>query len=133
MSKNRPRPTPETQPYWDACQRHELQLQRCRSCQQFQFYPRVVCTKCGHDQLDWTRASGAGKIVSFTVVRRAISAAYAAEVPYVIALIELDEGPQMMSNVVECDIDAVAIGMDVAVCFDDWDVDITIPKFKPAR
>jgi len=93
----------------------------------------VVCVNYGDDRLDWSRASGSGKIVSFTVVRRAISAAYAAEVPYVIALIQLDEGPQMMSNVVECDVDAVAIGMDVAVCFDDWDVDITIPKFKPAR
>ena len=84
------------------------------------------------DGVEWVQASGHGRVSSFTVIRRAVSKAYAAEVPYVIALIELDEGPTMMSNVVELDPESVAIGLPVEVTFDDWTDEITIPKFRPS-
>ena len=77
-------------------------------------------------------ASGHGRVKSFTIIRRAVSKAYAAEVPYVIALIELDEGPTMMSNVVEIEPESVAIGLPVEVMFEDWSDEITIPKFRPS-
>jgi hypothetical protein len=131
--KHFPRPTPETEAYWDGCRKHELLLQRCVACSEFQFYPRIVCTNCSSDKLEWVKANGQGKILTFTVVRRPVSEAYAEDVPYVVALIKLDEGPTMMSNVVQCDPEALKIGDPVQVMFEDWSKDISIPKFSPAK
>jgi uncharacterized OB-fold protein len=98
-----------------------------------QFYPRIVCTECTSRNLEWVKASGQGKIRTFTIVRLPVSEAYAADVPYVVALIELEEGPTMMSNVVDCDPEALRIGDPVQVLFEDWSDDISIPKFSPAK
>ena len=133
LDKNLPQPTTETAAYWDGCRKHQLLIQRCTQCGHYQFYPRIVCRACMSDGVEWMQATGHGHVRSFTVIRRAVSEAYAAEVPYVIALIELDEGPTMMSNVVECDPDSVAVGMPVGVVFEQWTDEITIPKFRPAN
>jgi len=127
--RNLPRPTPETAAYWEGCRQGKLMIQRCGSCGHYQFYPRLVCTSCMSTPVEWAQASGRGKVVSFTIVRQAISQAYAAEVPYVIALIQLDEGPTMMSNVIDCDPEQVKIGMPVEVTFETWSEDLTVPKF----
>ncbi len=126
-----PVPTPETAPYWQGCHEHELRLQHCRGCGQYQFYPRIICSGCMGDDLQWVAVSGVGEVLSFTLVRRAVSAAYSSEVPYVVALIQLREGPTMMSNVVECDPESVAVGMPVTVLFEDWSDAVSIPKFRP--
>jgi len=81
-------------------------------------------------QVEWIQASGRGEVISFTIVRHAVSEAYAADVPYVIALIKLDEGPTMMSNVIDCDPEHVRIGMPVEVVFETWSEDFTVPKFS---
>ncbi len=133
LDKNLPQPTAETAAYWEGCRKHQLLIQRCTQCGCYQFYPRIVCTACMSDGIDWVQASGHGRVLSFTVVHRAVSAAYKAEVPYVLALIELDEGPTMMSNVVEIDAESVAIGLPVEVVFEEWSDEITIPKFRPAN
>lgn len=130
-TKNIPQPTPETASYWEACRRHELTIQYCSACGRYQFYPRIVCTNCMSDKLEWVQAAGRGQVVSYTLVHRAVSQAYADEVPYVIALIQLQEGPQMMSTVVQCDPGSVKIGMAVEVVFDDWSEHVTVPKFRP--
>jgi hypothetical protein len=83
------------------------------------------------DELRWVTVSGAGEVLSFTIVRHAVSEAYRPEVPYVVALIQLVEGPTMMSNVVECDPESVVVGMPVSVLFEDWSDQISIPKFRP--
>jgi uncharacterized OB-fold protein len=132
-AKHFPHPTPETQVYWDGCRNHELLLQRCSQCRQVQFYPRIICTGCASDDLEWIKANGQGKILSYTIVRRAVSEAYEPDVPYVVALIELNEGPTMMSNVVQCDPEALQIGDPVRVLFEDWSEDISIPQFSPAK
>ena len=129
--KTFPRITPETAPYWEGCREHELRLQYCGSCDHYQFYPRIICSHCMSDQLQWVAASGAGEVTSFTVVRRAVSEAYRPDVPYVVALVQLAEGPTMMSNVVQCDPEAVTVGMPVTVFFEDWDEQVSIPKFCP--
>lgn len=131
--KHFPRPTPETEAYWQGCRNHELLIQRCVQCSEFQFYPRIICTNCASKNLEWVKAGGQGKILTYTVVRRAVSEAYAGDVPYVVALIRLDEGPTMMSNVVQCDPETLKIGDRVEVLFEDWSKDISIPKFSPAR
>ena len=129
--KHFPRPTPETAVYWEGCRKHDLLIQRCTQCHEFQFYPRVVCTACMSEHLEWVKASGRGQVLTFTIVRRAVSEAYAADVPYVVALIQLDEGPKMMSNVVQCNPETLDVGSRVEVVFEDWSEEISIPKFRP--
>jgi uncharacterized OB-fold protein len=131
--KNFPRPSPETAVYWEACRNHQLMIQKCSNCNHYQFYPRIICTECMSQDVEWIVASGLAEVSSFTIVRRPVSKAYADEVPYVVALIKLDEGPAMMSNIVECDIDNVKIGMRVEVLFEDWSEEISIPKFRPVE
>jgi len=126
-----PTPTRETQPYWSGCKKHELHIQRCAACDHFQFYPRLYCTSCMSDRVEWVKATGRGTVLSFTVVYRPVTQAFAADVPYVVALITLAEGPQMMSNIVGCVPEKVHIGMPVEVTFEDWTEDISVPKFKP--
>ena len=130
--KHFPEPTAETQAFWDGCRKHQLLLQKCTHCGTHQFYPRSMCQRCMSDTVIWVEASGKGRIRSFTVVRRPVSPAYAAQTPYVVALIQLDEGPTLMSNIIDCDTDALRIGQAVSVLFEDWSEQITIPKFKPS-
>jgi len=132
QEKNLPRPTPETAAYWEGCRQHELLIQRCTHCGAYQFYPRILCSACMSEHVEWVQSAGCGQVLTFTIVRRAVSEAYAAEVPYVVALIQLEEGPKMMSNLVHCEPDSVEIGMPVEVVFEDWSEEITIPKFRPA-
>ena len=119
--------------YWAACRRHELLVQRCRDCGTHQFYPRILCTACPGRLLDWVRASGRGTVRSFTVVHRPLSEAFAADVPYVVALVALAEGPTMMTHVVGCDAEAVRIGLPVEVVFDNRPDGVTLPMFRPAQ
>ena len=127
MAKPVPRPTPTEQPFYDACAAGKLVLQRCQSCGHVLFYPRTHCDACQSDQLVWENASGAGTIASYTVVRRGVSADF--EAPYVIALIDLAEGPRLMSQVVDTGPDALAVGLSVRVDFAAWSEDITLPVF----
>ena len=126
-----PRPTPESAPFWQGCKDHKLLLQHCSGCEAYQFYPRSVCATCLSDQLEWREVSGRGTVETYTIVTRAVSDAYAADAPYVIALITLAEGPRMMSNVIGCDAESVTCGMAVEAVFEPWSEDITMPKFKP--
>jgi hypothetical protein len=126
-----PRRSPDTAAYWDACQRHELLIQRCGNCRAYQFYPRNFCTSCCSKTLDWISATGHGKVLTWTIVRRAVSAAYADDVPYVIALIKLQEGVVMMSKVIGCEPEAVHTGMAVEVNFEDWSEQVSMPVFVP--
>ena len=128
MTKPVPRPTPTEQPFYDACAAGKLVLQRCQSCGRVLFYPRTHCDACQSDQLVWEDASGAGTIASYTVVRRGVSANF--EAPYVIALIDLAEGPRMMSQIVEASPEALAVGLYDKVDFAAWSEDITLPVFR---
>jgi uncharacterized OB-fold protein len=131
MAKSEPERTADAAEYWEGCRRHELLIQRCENCGIHQFYPRLLCGSCSGRSLAWVRASGRGTIKSFTIVRRAVSDAYAADVPYVVALVTLEEGPTMMSNVVGCGVEQLHIGMPLEVVFEDWSDSVSIAKFKP--
>lgn len=117
-----------TEPYWAGCREQELRLQQCDACGQYQFYPRSICSHCGHNELTWRRVSGRGRVASFSVVRRPMSEAYPA--PTVIALVDLAEGPRMMSSLADADPDSLAIGQAVAVDFAEWSEDIFMPVFR---
>jgi len=128
------KPTPPIDPgsaeYWARCSTGELCVQRCDDCGHLQHYPRILCTQCRSGELALVAASGNGRVRSFTVIRRAVSAAFEADVPYVVALIELQEGPTMMANVVNCDAQSVAIGLAVKVVFEPRGEGIQIPQFE---
>ncbi|SFD43190.1 hypothetical protein SAMN05216238_101310 [Lentibacillus persicus] len=129
--KNFPGPTIETERYWQGCKDHELLIQWCHQCGHYQFYPRMMCTVCMSKDLDWIKALGKGKVKTYTIVHRAISKAYAKEAPYTVAIIELSEGPTMMSNIIGCQPEDVKVGQEVKVTFEDWSEKITVPKFVP--
>lgn len=128
MAKPSPRPTPTEQPFYDACSRGELLLQHCEGCVHVLFYPRTHCDRCHSEQLTWQVAAGTGTIASYTVVRRGVSSDF--EAPYVIALIDLAEGPRMMSQIVDVDTEKLAVGLPVMVDFAQWSEDITLPVFR---
>lgn len=128
-----PRPTEASRPYWEACRTHELWLQRCASCGTYRFPAGFMCPDCSSLDLAWQRVSGRGKIYTYTVVHRAPHPALAGEAPYVVALIELDEGPCLMTNIVGCPSDDVRIDMPVEVVFRDMTPAVTLPLFRPAR
>ena len=125
-----PKPSPTSRPYWDAAKRHELQLQHCGACGGFIYYPRPRCPNCMSDNLKWERVSGRGKLYSYTIVRRASTRSFA-DGPYVLAIVELDEGPHMTTNLIASE-EQLKIGMPVAVYFDDVTPEHTLVKFKPA-
>ncbi len=128
----RPLPTitGESMPYWQATTRGELLIQRCRDCKEYQFYPRGICSNCFNGKIDWVRSSGKGTVWTYTITRQNRTPGFD-DGPYVLALIELEEGVKMFSNVVGCDPFEVQIGMEVEVTFQRATRDISVPFFKP--
>ncbi|MCU1344672.1 MAG: hypothetical protein JWL70_938 [Acidimicrobiia bacterium] len=132
MTRPQPPVNPVSAPYWEAAARHELMLQRCGSCQRYIFFPRPTCPNCGGADLRWTPVSGRGIVHTFTVARRATHPGMADFVPYVIALVELAEGPRLTTNLVDVDPDDVTVGLAVQVTFLDQPDGVTLPVFAPA-
>ncbi|MPZ12877.1 MAG: hypothetical protein GEU73_00355 [Chloroflexi bacterium] len=122
----------ETKPFWEGCARGEILLQRCLDCSAVRHPPSPICSGCLSSRLEWVPASGNATVYSFVVVHRAFHAAFEEDVPYVVAIVELEEGPHMLSNVVEVPPESVEIGMPLRVCFDCVSDEVTLPKFKPA-
>jgi len=128
-----PRVDEESRGWWEALARHELYFQRCRDCGTKRFYPRALCPRCLSSATEWVRASGRATVYSFTVTYQNQAPGFREELPYVLAIVELDEGVRMMTNVVGCAPDAVRVGMPVEVVFDDVTAEVTLPKFQPPR
>lgn len=118
------------QVYFDGVAEGQLRIQQCGDCGAHQFYPRVVCKHCGSEHSHWIVASGRGKVASFSVVRRGVSADFSA--PYIVALITLEEGVTMMSHVVDVEPEQVASGMAVTVAFRPVGGAVIRPVFLPA-
>jgi uncharacterized OB-fold protein len=110
----------ENQRFFDAARDGKLLLKRCSACKELHYYPRAICPFCASDRTEWVAAKGRGTIYSYSVMRRV-------EKPYAIAYITLDEGVTMLTNLVDCDLDRLAIGTTVRVVFKD-----AIPMFTPA-
>ena len=126
-----PRPTPLSAPHWDGCREGRLRVQRCRACRHYVFIPQPVCTACQSDALEWVDSSGRGTVYSLTTVHRPQRPEFA--VPYTVAIVELDEGWHMLTNLVECAPEERAIGMRVEVVFRRMTDEVTLPMFRPAR
>ena len=136
VSVERPVPsiTPLTKPFWDAVRERRFTLFRCKSCGAW-YWPPAFCRNHANEPfmsgLEWTEASGRGRVFTFDVVRRPTHPAF--PVPYVYGLIELEEGPLFGSNVVDCNPDDVYVGMPVEVTYTDLADGLTLPQFRPVR
>jgi uncharacterized OB-fold protein len=128
----RPQPTPETQHFWDGTRAGELRLQRCNACAKVYFPPRPFCPVCAARDVAVFAASGKGRLFSYVINHRPVPGFTP---PYAIAVVELDEGPRMMTNITGCPQtpEALELDMPVEIAFEKLDDEITLPLFRPAR
>jgi uncharacterized OB-fold protein len=127
-----PAPTPLTQPYWDAARSHQLVFQRCQRCGHAWHPPMPICPECHASDFTWQPAAGGGIVYTYTVVQHATHPSFADRVPYVVAVVELDEGPRIICNVLRCAPDAVRCGMRVSIDFEDVSQAVSLPQAIPA-
>jgi hypothetical protein len=129
-----PIPQPESDFYWERCKEQELWLRHCKACDATYFYPRDICPACFSRDTDWTKSSGKGVLHSFAIVHRGPTPAFRDKVPYVVAIVELEGGARMPTNLVDVEPDPSVIKCDmpVEVVFEQLDGNITLPKFRPA-
>ncbi|HET9884165.1 MAG TPA: OB-fold domain-containing protein [Candidatus Binatia bacterium] len=135
LQKPLPTITSEARPFWEGAAKQQLLMQCCLDCSAYIWTPRPSCFECGSENIQWQKLSGRGEVYSFTVIRqvvgRAASQAFEKDIPYVIAWIDLDEGPRMITNVIGCPDENVTLGMKVSVVFEQQSADIWLPKFMP--
>lgn len=117
-------------PFWEATREHRLVLPRCTTCQTIIWYPRGFCSACGTFDVEWIDAAGTGTVYSCTVARKG-QGAYQAAAPYLVAYVDLDEGPRLITNLIDCDVEAVRIGDRVTVAFTDTESGYALPRFRP--
>jgi uncharacterized OB-fold protein len=128
-----PRPTPWSQPFWDAAREHRLVLKKCKSCGTLQHPPYLYCRQCSSEEAEWIEASGKATLYGYTVNEFAVPFPFWDDLPYVTAIIDLAEGVRMISNVVDCPPAELVNGMALEVVFDDVSPEFTLPKWRPAR
>ncbi len=126
----------DIKPFWDAVKEHKFKLLRCKECGAW-YWPMAYCrnhkNQPFHGNMEWTEASGKGKVFAFNIHYVAFDPAFKDDVPYVYSLIELDEGPIFGSNIVGCKPTEVKVGMPVEVTFEDITSEFTLPKFRPVK
>ena len=134
MADHIPFPVPDgdSKTFWEGVAQHKLLIQRCENCQRYIFYPRSICPHCFSEAPAWVEASGAGTIYSYTVVHQAYGP-FAAQVPFVVAIVELAEGVRMMTRIAGAAPAAVRIGAPVRVVFEQADENVTLPYFQLAE
>ena len=133
MSYAKPLPiiNDDNRQYWEYCQQHELGMQKCHDCGYIRFPPGFICPQCHSMEAGWVKLSGRGKIFSFVVYRVSYHSSYADDIPYVVAVIQLAEGPRMESNITGIKVEDLKVDMPVEVYFDDVNDEVSLPKFKP--
>ena len=135
MSEKYAKPIPAAQPwseaFWRATKQRKLLIQKCNGCQSLIFYPRKYCPECWSADLGWQEAVGRAKVNTFTITRGGVEPKFQGDLPYVLAMVDLEEGVRMMTRIIGCDPESVRIGMDVEVVFEDITDRHALPLFKP--
>ena len=127
-----PVPDADSRRFWEGCRERELLIQRCLDCGRPRFPPSAFCPHCRSRRVEWTKASGRGRVYSWIVVNHPVpKEIYAGDVPYVVALVELEEGVRMPSNIVGCDPGSVVADMPVEVVFERVSESLTLPRYRP--
>jgi uncharacterized protein len=127
-----PELNPETEEFWKATREGRLLLLRCDGCDTVIWYPRPLCPECGTTSVSWTEGSGLGTVYSFSIVHRS-AGLYQGAVPYVVAYVELAEGPRVLTNIVGCDPALVFIGQPVRVVFFETGEQSALYRFEPVE
>ena len=127
-------PDVDTRPFWDACRRRELRFQCCTACRRFRHPPMPGCPHCGDTGVEWVRVAGRGRVFSYTIAHHAAVPALAAEVPYNVVVVEFDDAPgaRLVTNVVEAPPEAIHVGRDVQVIWDQPSPDVVLPRCRLA-
>jgi uncharacterized protein len=125
-----PAPDNASRHYWQSAADGQLVIQRCTTCGEFQFYPRALCVSCA-GETEWVDASGRGTLYTYTIIRQNRSPAFAALSPYAVGIVELEEGVRMMSNIVDCDVEQLSIGMALQVVLVKAADDVGLPFWRP--
>ena len=129
------KPLPVVQPwsntFWEGAKQHKLLIQECKDCGIKIFYPRKYCPECLSSNLGWSEAIGKAKVFSYSITMAGVEERFAEDLPFVLALVDLDEGVRMMTNIVDCKPEEVSIGMDVEVVFKDVTDEFCLPMFRP--
>ena len=126
-----PLPGPMSQPFFDGAKRHELLVMRCRACGTHRLTERSTCPECWSEEYEWVRASGRGKVYTYVLMHQQLHPGFADEIPYNVAVIELEEGPRLVSNIVECPNEGLRVDMPVEAVFDDISDEVTLVRFRP--
>ena len=131
--KPAPVPQPESDLYWEKAKGKELWLRRCDACDKAYFYPRDICPACFSRDTTWVRSSGKGTLHTFAIVHRAPMPAFQGDAPYIVAMVELEDGVRIPTNLVgvEPTPERISVGMAVEVVFEPLTDEITLPKFRP--
>ena len=117
--------------FWEGCRKHELRFQRCNDCGHVRWPPSVLCPQCHATEINWLISKGIGRVYTFAVYHTAFHSGFTADLPYTVAVVVLDEGPHLLTNIVGCRPDEVRCDMPVEVIWEDVDERITLPKFRP--
>jgi uncharacterized OB-fold protein len=127
--------TPEAKPYWDGAREGRLMLPKCRACGKAFMHPRVRCPFCASADIAWIQASGRGTLVSFEIAHQILNKTFKVKPPVVLAMVELDEGPRLLTNLVNVEPDprTIRCDMPVEVVFDQQTDEISLPMFQPAK
>lgn len=130
MTSYIPRPAvdSDSRPFWEGLQKEELLIQRCNHCQKHIFYPRSICPHCFYEDVSWVKSSGQGHIYSYTVVHQTFGA-FKDQVPFVVGIVELDEGVRMMTRVLG-DREQIMVGNSVEIVYKKIDDNLTVPYFR---
>lgn len=126
-----PQITPELRPFFDAARQGQLAVQKCNSCGTLRFPPRRMCPDCLSNEASWTTVSGQGEVYSFIIMHRVYHPAFATQVPYVVAIVKLQEGAKITSNLIGIDPHRVKCGMPVKAVFEKLNDEVTLPMFQP--
>jgi uncharacterized protein len=133
MAYNKPLPklNSDAKPFWDGCKNHELRFQQCQACGHVRWPSSIICPKCNKRETRWVIAGGHGTIYTYAVYHIAYHPGFSDDIPYVVAIVELDEGPHLLTNIINCNHQEIRCGMDVIVVWDDVTPETTVPKFRP--
>jgi len=133
VSYKKPLPVPDadSKPFWEGCRKHELVFQKCAECGQVRWPPSIICPECLSQNTEWIDSGGRGKVYTYVVYHQAFHPAFEDELPYVVAVVELEEGPLLLSNIVGCPHDFVKCEMPVEVTWEDITEEFSLPKFRP--
>ena len=131
-NKPLPRVNPDSKPFWEGCKKHELRFQKCRQCGFVLWPASILCPKCYSSEMEWIVASGKGKVYTFIVYRETPLKEFESELPYVVAIVELEEKVLLVSRIVNCSPEQVKIEMPVEVTWEDVTEEFSLPMFKPA-